>query len=94
MAPSAEVGGRHRHCRAQLDDTVVAREDLDLGARLIQMHPPAQLAGQCEECPGLQPDVAVKSHTISMIVLQRSRKTASLICRIASQASSASPETF
>ena len=67
FGPKPRLVGRHRQCRAQLDDTVIALEDLDLRARLIQMHPPAQLAGQCDESAGLQPDVAVKSHTTTRL---------------------------
>jgi len=41
LGPEPRLIGRHRQCRSQLDHTVTALEDLDLRARLIQMHPAA-----------------------------------------------------
>ena len=83
FGPEPCLVGRNRQCRAQLDHTVIAFKDLDLRSRLIQMHPSAELAGQCDESAGLQPDVAVESHTTTMPDEQRSRNTALLMCRVA-----------
>src|SRR5664279_5038508 len=81
FGPEPRLIGRHWQCRAQLDYTVTALEDLDLRARLIQMHPAAKLARQCDESAGLQSDVAMKSHTPTMPVQQISCNTSQLIYR-------------
>ena len=41
FGPEPRLICRHWQCRSQLDHTVTALEDLDLRARLIQMHPSA-----------------------------------------------------
>src|SRR5450631_3191800 len=81
FGPEPRLIGRYWQCSSQLDHTVTALEDLDLRARLIQMHPAAKLARQRDKSAGLQSDVAMKSHTPTMAVQQISCNTLLLIYR-------------
>src|SRR5699024_3452530 len=59
LSPEPRLIGRHRKCRPQLQDTVLAFSDLQLGAGLIQVHTLPDVRRECNDAAALKAEIAV-----------------------------------